>query len=320
MRNMALDIMKAIGILLVIIGHNTSGVGYHYIYSFHMPMFFIIAGYLWKERNIWQSLSHDLKRILLPYLTYFLVVAVGWYIFRGVSVFNIEQDFLKVIWGSYDRVDVLGHHVQGVGFLWFLPALYVCKNVFNVIYVGWKWLNERQKLSYVCMYVCMFAGILIHTKLFPLPFALTTGFNALGYFSIGQIMRVWLKDISVLDNIAWYYKLAIVLVFAMLGWYTMNGMGTCSYSIFPLDYIAGVSGTIVCYYISKRISKINWLGKIIAIVGQYTISILLIYQFINDYAWLVSIDYSKHVVLMMLTILIALIYVFSHYTVTRLKI
>ena len=87
MRNPSLDILKAIAILLVIVGHNSTGVLNNYIYSFHMPLFFILAGYLWKERPVWQSITHDFKRIMIPYFGYFVVYAIIGCICFGISAF-----------------------------------------------------------------------------------------------------------------------------------------------------------------------------------------------------------------------------------------
>lgn len=46
------DIAKGIGIVLVLIGHISQNKNLHYfIYSFHMPLFFIISGYLYSEKE-----------------------------------------------------------------------------------------------------------------------------------------------------------------------------------------------------------------------------------------------------------------------------
>lgn len=55
-RDNTIDITKGIGILLVIVGH-TGGLPadtyiHHFIYSFHMPLFFILGGFLFKPSNI----------------------------------------------------------------------------------------------------------------------------------------------------------------------------------------------------------------------------------------------------------------------------
>lgn len=48
MRNSQLDILKGIGISLVLVGHvSRNGVLNNWIYSFHMPLFFFISGALY---------------------------------------------------------------------------------------------------------------------------------------------------------------------------------------------------------------------------------------------------------------------------------
>ena len=60
-RNPIFDTMKGIGILLVIIGHQ-DGVPVplkHFIYAFHMPLFFILAGCFYKPKDITKQLFSD---------------------------------------------------------------------------------------------------------------------------------------------------------------------------------------------------------------------------------------------------------------------
>ena len=47
-----MDAVKGIGILLVVMGHNLQGIPAltSWIYSFHMPLFFIVTGYLEAHR------------------------------------------------------------------------------------------------------------------------------------------------------------------------------------------------------------------------------------------------------------------------------
>ena len=87
-RNVSLDIAKGILIFLVVWGHSIQmGFGYGYgeaglymqdviyrgIYSFHMPLFMAISGYLFyysNEKPIGEVLFSKLKSIGIPYLTY----------------------------------------------------------------------------------------------------------------------------------------------------------------------------------------------------------------------------------------------------------
>ena len=65
-RNSDLDILKGIGIVLVILGHQYLPIG-HFIYSFHMPLFFLISGYLYYKKEIKESLVKDFRRLIIPY-------------------------------------------------------------------------------------------------------------------------------------------------------------------------------------------------------------------------------------------------------------
>lgn len=66
-----LDLAKCIGIYLMIVAHGPLLVNTHartIIYSFHMPLFFIISGYLYKQLSLVDTFKRDWVRLLLPYL------------------------------------------------------------------------------------------------------------------------------------------------------------------------------------------------------------------------------------------------------------
>ena len=59
----SIDAAKAIGIVLVIMGHcfnSTLPYMHEFIYSFHMPLFFILSGWFIKESSIWGRLSENI--------------------------------------------------------------------------------------------------------------------------------------------------------------------------------------------------------------------------------------------------------------------
>ena len=69
-RIVEIDLLKGFGIVLMIMGHIGFGKAFDtWIHSFHMPIFFVISGFLWKKRNI--SFKDFFKRkassLLIPY-------------------------------------------------------------------------------------------------------------------------------------------------------------------------------------------------------------------------------------------------------------
>ena len=69
-----LDAAKGIAIICIVIGHSYS---YHvgnggflipYLYSFHVPIFFVISGILYARRNqVHISILKKVKELILPY-------------------------------------------------------------------------------------------------------------------------------------------------------------------------------------------------------------------------------------------------------------
>lgn len=103
-RIIELDFFKGIAILLVVLGHSVSrGVADHYldpvmlwIYSFHMPLFFFISGYLisytsYKKRNFGNSVLKKVLTLLLPYLVW----TYGVSLIEDRKIPNIEVVFLS---------------------------------------------------------------------------------------------------------------------------------------------------------------------------------------------------------------------------------
>ena len=71
-----IDVAKGLGIFLVVFGHALVFSGYveslmfATIYSFHMPFFFFISGYLYKRKDANSYFSSKIKTLLFPVLVY----------------------------------------------------------------------------------------------------------------------------------------------------------------------------------------------------------------------------------------------------------
>lgn len=103
-RIIELDFYKGIAILLVVLGHSISrGVANHYldpvmlwIYSFHMPLFFFISGYLisytsYKKRTLGNNIQNKVFSLLFPYLLW----TYGVSLIEGGKIPDLEFVFLS---------------------------------------------------------------------------------------------------------------------------------------------------------------------------------------------------------------------------------
>lgn len=71
-RDHTVDAFKGVLILLVVIGHATTGIVHEMIYLFHMPLFFMVSGYLLKEESALSRhyIASLARRLLIPYFIY----------------------------------------------------------------------------------------------------------------------------------------------------------------------------------------------------------------------------------------------------------
>ena len=77
-----IDIAKSIGIMLVILGHilPMDSILKKYIYSFHMPLFFILTGivYSYKDNESFcKIIEKQIKSILIPFFIFGLIFSDG---------------------------------------------------------------------------------------------------------------------------------------------------------------------------------------------------------------------------------------------------
>ncbi len=120
-RNFGWDSLKGFLIIMVIVGHVVplsldDSLLRAVIYSFHMPLFFFVSGFLFNlKRSITlspiQLLSQYKKRVIVPW---FLAVVV----YCGLCIY---------VYGSHQNplIVVLRHFVKPYFHLWFVPSLFL---------------------------------------------------------------------------------------------------------------------------------------------------------------------------------------------------
>ncbi len=122
-----IDVLKGIGILLVVIGHIWGGTPTGMIYIFHMPLFFFISGYLSKPTTEYKSyFIHKTKSLLVPYIVYL----IGLYlIILGLPEFTTE-----VLANYLFRLIFAGNLLGGgLGVFWFVTCLFFTQQMMNFI-------------------------------------------------------------------------------------------------------------------------------------------------------------------------------------------
>lgn len=144
-----LDMAKGVGIFLVILGHieYIQESTLKWIFSFHMPLFFVVAGILAyvkreEKRSLKEAIRKRAKGTLVPYLSFSLILltmsTLDFFFFPDrITGEALGQQFLDMATG------------YGIHILWFLPA-YFLGNVFFLVLI--RGTGKKVWLSGLCIF------------------------------------------------------------------------------------------------------------------------------------------------------------------------
>ncbi len=128
-RNTSIDFIKGIAIFSVVLAHCwlLDREIFHFIYSFHMPLFFCISGYLFSTKKRYKDfLVGKIKNLLIPYVLFFIFSFV-------VSITILQRD-ITILNGI--KYLILGGkncaHVCNWA-LWYLQLFFIASNIFYFI-------------------------------------------------------------------------------------------------------------------------------------------------------------------------------------------
>lgn len=274
LRNIAFDIMKGIGILAVIIGHIESG-SVAFIYSFHMPLFFIVSGYFYREKTVLASIRTDARHLLLPYaLTCMSIIAcyavLSWY--HGSN--QVSSWLLASLYGSatLSHVSYYGAHIPRIGAIWFLLALFWCKNLFNIIH---RYCLHPFR---ICIVVSVTAALL-NRYLVNAPGAILIGFSALIFYYIGY----WVRLQGGFTRVNLLLSLLCVMIWVWTILASEMSVACALYGHYPLNIMGAYGGTFMVFLFADVLAADNGLvARFLAWCGRHSLLILCLHLFEMD--------------------------------------
>lgn len=278
-RILYVDYMKAVAMILVIMGHvNFANEPVKaWIYSFHMPAFFFCTGLVLKmggKISLKDTLQNKLHRLMLPYLLWALLYAK----------FTVPN-FLKIVYGSYWSIASSGSSSN----LWFLPVMFVAL-VFFYLFV--KTGLATKKVAKILLMLISFAiaCLLPHLK-FGYPWGADVAFMAFAFILLGSISHEYIGRLYQYSKSHISLGLAIsfilfVLLFAGTLTYHLNNpsggwvmMKNAHYGHWGFFALTAICGTMMLLFLSVFIELMNMGGyKWLSFVGQNTLVIFVVHK------------------------------------------
>lgn len=275
-----IDIARAFAIFLTVWGHIARGRIREIIYSFHMPLFFIISGMLLKRRKNEgiADLAERLKRRAFAYYVPYLV----WGLFYATLTL---KNFLKLCYGTSESIAKTGSVLS----LWFLPALLVASVFTECLFFLIRKTRCFDGILSLAMAGFFYVGFrLPHIKPYGWPLAIDIGFVAAGFMLLGYFMQ------KLLERVRTSIKYVILCIGIMLVL-----LRVISYGVFPLHKAAmlkGNYGNIPVFLLNVIIESLVVLlfsvlldllrlpvNRGMTYIGRNTIGILVVHKHIVIY-------------------------------------
>lgn len=274
MRDEKLDIMKGLGIMAVIFGHMTAIPYYPWrniLFSFHMPLFFIIGGLLYKPRPVKASIVKDINRLIKPYCftCLLLLIWVGLWAFYKRDGEPFLSTVIASIYGSGSNRDntILGN-VPMIGAIWFLWAMFWCKSIYNIIS-----LKVSGAVKYIVVIIISLTSIVLDCYVINLPFAFLPGCSALVFFMIGDITKRYRSDNSCSKWV--YFFLAVcMLCWLYCMFYSRLYLVRSYFENGVIDVLGACGGTYAMYIISKGFVKLPQINHLLSWMGRNSLALL----------------------------------------------
>lgn len=227
------DIARGIAIICMIAGHSSIPTPLSkYIWSFHMPLFFVVSGLFFKNPNVISFKSLFIKRIfslLIPYCFFTAVVMCG---YIGTEYFKPAE--LYEGWEGYA--------------LWFVPVLFFAELIFYFI----AKLKKSKLIFCVCILTCLGKIWSIYSIKFPfkidvVPFAIF--FIASGYIASKHILKYKPK--------AWLTVVCGIMTIVLSQVLPKLGMGRNEFGVMVPNLFNALLGIFFIFSISIYLAKIS---------------------------------------------------------------
>lgn len=280
-RDLSLDIAKGIGMVLVIAGHLFIS-GYLHIksviFAFHMPLFFILAGYFSNISDISVLIKSSVRRLLLPYIFNGLVIA-GFLVAVAQYGDAINKMMALVLPRGFSSKLIDFRFDCVIGATWFLIALFWTRLAFNFILkiTPRRW-TEIKKLVFILIasFLLSIGVIYMANNYTLLPFGIMEGLQGCVFIAIGYVSRrITIHYNQIHLAIAAFFILALAIRFAKLD------MAPILYQRPVLAILGGCAGTYLICALSKhmyRVLPVN-ISNAFAVLGKESLFVLCVHNF-----------------------------------------
>lgn len=314
-RNSTFDIIKGIGIILVVLGH-CGFIFSNFIYLFHMPLFFIVSGYFFKETNydnllkVRDYLKRKIKQLYLPYIITNLFFLYCTNIFIKLNFYSARKPNDPLGWTGYDIVDpfniklyffktfqtlILYLRELISGPTWFLKVLFFITIFSCLIHYLCKKSCKTDKQFQIIRFFISLSVFLVGYILQILKFnfyQIGTILTCSMFFYMGILYQQYQEKIKI-NLITFFISFTILIIFCFIQYpYRTEIYINSYYNPFSI-ILTSALGFYFLLSISKFLNRNKKITDIIGYIGENTLWILCLHPFFFKCLTLIHIHLYK---------------------------
>ena len=270
-----IDIAKGIGIILVVIGHcNPPARIEKFIFSFHMPLFFFVSGYVYRQGGTGAArylarTKRDLLRLILPYVVTVCLVAVFWLLIRAqgkTGAYDSLPALLKsALYGSGSN----HNGIRLIGEIWFLLALFWARRMMDAVFCC-----KRELCRFLLVMGIVGAGIALAAAGLWIPADVDIALVAVGFMYAGWMLQ---KKPGLFDNPA--FLCLMLLIGAASLFLPGLRMSSRRYSgMWFLVLPAAVALSILACKVSMLLGKVKGIRSFLSFVGRHSLLFMCVHS------------------------------------------
>lgn len=287
-----IDMLKGIAIALVVLGHNSFNEHVtQAIYLFHMPLFFVMSGFLDRLEGISfvDYVRKKLRRLMYPYITFGILIMIYNTLFDALSGNRSPVKLLKRIGAiAYGNL-IWENNSEYIGTLWFLAGLF-CSGIiaYGIYHISGKSRGKLFLLSGISMVAGIGMVVIKNKYQVRLPWCLDVAFMGGLFYLAGYYWRQkWKEKINRLWQGFLLLAAGFLLGIANLAYMKLSGyemlrtdMLQMNYGILPVYFVSALCISTGLMAVLEKICKVRvgFLEK----MGQLSMLIMIDHIYIQQ--------------------------------------
>ena len=267
-----IDIAKGFGIIFVVYGH-AMGPENKYVYLFHLPLFMILSGYVYNDRDsFFRYVWKKILTIYIPFVSINIIVMLIRMVYAMANGFwnDLAANRIEAMWQTLLCLN------KDAGYLaatWYLGALFLISVAYRLVDMIIPDFRFRQ---YVIL--AIFAAIAVYGFYNTLPLLQSRTLILSFFFALGRFLKVEVPGVFRIR------KLLIAILFGTLFWtlghFDEVVMATNKYNNRVLFVICACLGSFTTIIISgwledRKLFLFIPLKKLLSLLGRYSMDILI---------------------------------------------